>query len=82
MEQISEVPEYKTGFELLEIIVKDTPWISSKILENAKDQGGEDLLKNKFLNARAMIEGTFVWSETTQGHEFWNETSHLLRFVK
>lgn len=82
MEQISGVPELKTGFELLEIIIKDTPWISSKILENAKDQGCEDLLKIKFLNAQTMITGTFVWSRTSQGGDFWREISHLLRFVK
>ena len=82
MEQVSEVPQYKTGFELLKMIKEAEPYLASQIFENIKEQKNSDLLIHRYGNAQAMVRQTFVWGETKQGHEYWNELSHTLRFIK
>lgn len=74
--------EFKTGHELLKLIEKEEPWIADKIRTNAKEQGNEDLFLHRYGNAQAMVRQTFVWNQTKQGHEFWAELSHTLRFIK
>jgi Zn-finger domain-containing protein len=78
----TEQNEFKTGHELLQMIEKIEPWIAEKIKINIIDQKNEDLLLSRYGNAQAMVRQIFVWGQTKQGHEFWAEFSHPLRFIK
>ena len=82
MEQVSEVPEYKTGFELLKMIEEQAPWIASKIYENIKKQEFEHTLRSRYENGQELLLQTFLWCEAPQGHVFWAEIGNLLKFIK
>lgn len=74
--------EFKTGHELLQMIEKVEPWIAEKIKSNIKDQKNEDLLLHRFGNAQVLVRQTFVWYQTKQGHDYWNDISQTLKFIK
>lgn len=78
----TEQNQLKTGYELLQMIEKIEPWIAEKIKINIKDQGNGGLLLHRYGSAQAMVRKTFVWGETKQGHEYWNDISHTIRFIK
>ena len=82
MEQVSEAPEQKTGFELLKMIEDQAPWIASKIYENTREQKYEHTLRNRYANGQELLWQAFLWCETTQGHVFWAEIGNLLKVIK
>ena len=73
MEQVSEVPEQKTGFELLRIIEQQDQKLGIMIRCNIFLQNNYDLLKCRYKNAGEMIRQAFLWLKTPQGFNFWED---------